>query len=70
MTAVGLGLDALSGQALFVGPTFYMKFNDRAWMAAAWGLQVWGRTSHATFTSLDLSNFERAQAVLRFGYNF
>jgi hypothetical protein len=65
----GLGLDALTGQAFFVGPTFYAKINERVWMSAAWSLQVAGRASSEP-GSLDLTNFERHQAVLRFGYNF
>jgi hypothetical protein len=65
----GLGLDALNGQALFVGPTFYAKFNDKVWMSAAWSVQVAGRAASEP-GALDLTNFERHQAVLRFGYNF
>jgi hypothetical protein len=65
----GLGLDAFAGQAFFIGPTFYAKFNERVWMSAAWSLQVAGHASSEP-GSLDLTNFERHQAVLRFGYNF
>jgi hypothetical protein len=65
----GLGLDVLTGQAFFIGPTFYAKFNERIWMSAAWSLQVAGHASSEP-GSLDLTNFERRQAVLRFGYNF
>jgi hypothetical protein len=65
----GLGLDAFAGQAFFIGPTFYAKFNERIWMSAAWSLQVAGHASNEP-GSLDLTNFERRQAVLRFGYNF
>jgi hypothetical protein len=65
----GLALDALTGHALFVGPNFYAKFNERLWMSAAWSMQVVGRAANDG-GSLDLTNFERHQAVLRFGYNF
>ena len=65
----GLGLDAFTGQALFFGPTFYMKFNDKVWMSAAWSVQVAGHAASEP-GALDLTNFERHQAVLRFGYNF
>jgi hypothetical protein len=64
-----LGLDAPTGQAFFIGPTFYAKFDERVWMSAAWSLQVAGRASREP-GPLDLTNFERRQAVLRFGYNF
>jgi hypothetical protein len=65
----GLGLDTLTGQALFVGPTFYAKFAQCCWVSAAWSVQVAGRAVE-NVGSLDLVNFERHQAKLRFGYNF
>jgi len=65
----GLGLTSLSGHALFVGPTFYWRFSKCCWTAAAWSTQVAGRSVHDA-GSLDLANFERHQAKLRFGYNF
>jgi hypothetical protein len=65
----GLGLDTLRGQALFVGPTFYAKFAQCCWVSAAWSVQIAGRAVDDV-GSLDLINFERHQAKLRFGYNF
>jgi hypothetical protein len=65
----GLGLDTLTGQALFVGPTFYTKFAQCCWASAAWSVQIAGRAVE-NVGSLDLLNFERHQAKLRFGYNF
>jgi hypothetical protein len=65
----GLALDDFAGNALFSGPTFYWKISDLYWMSAAWSIQVAGRAADGT-GSLDLTNFERHQAVLRFGYNF
>jgi hypothetical protein len=65
----GLGLGSLTGHVLFIGPTFYAKFNERIWMSAAWSAQVAGRALNEP-GPLDLTNFERHQALLRFGYNF
>jgi hypothetical protein len=65
----GLGLDALAGQALFVGPTVYVKLSDRSRLTAAWSIQAWGRPAGSTAV-LDLANFERQQARLTFGVNF
>jgi hypothetical protein len=65
----GLGLDRFTGNALFAGPTFYAKFPEKFWMSAAWSTQVTGRAINEIGT-LDLTNFERHRAVLRFGYNF
>jgi hypothetical protein len=65
----GLGLDRFTGNALFVGPTFYVKFSEKAWMSAAWNTQVTGHALNEV-GRLDLTNFERHRALLRFGYNF
>jgi hypothetical protein len=65
----GLGLDRFTGNALFVGPTFYVRFSEKAWMSAAWSAQVAGRV-HNEMGALDTTNFERHRALLRFGYNF
>ena len=62
-------LDRLIGNALFVGPTFYAKLSEKVWMSAAWSAQVAGH-AHNEIGALDLTNFERHRAVLRFGYNF
>jgi hypothetical protein len=65
----GIGLDALAGQALLVGPTAYFQLSERARITASWSFQTWGRPSGANAT-LDLVNFERQQARLVFGLNF
>jgi hypothetical protein len=63
----GLGLDAISGQALFVGPTFYLRIAKDMALSGAWNMQVAGRTAGG---SLDLTHFERQQAKVRFNVNF
>jgi hypothetical protein len=65
----GMSLDRFAGQAAFLGPTFYAKFSERLWMSAAWNIQIAGSAA-AQVGPQDLSNFERHQAKLRFGYNF
>lgn len=65
----GIGLEQLSGQALFVGPTAYLQLSERARVTANWSVQAWGRSSGAN-AALDLVNFERHQAKLVFGVNF
>jgi hypothetical protein len=69
----GIGLDELSGEAFFVGPTAYFKLSERARLTASWSFQAWGRPAGnpaGTNTTLDLVNFERQQARLVFGLNF
>jgi hypothetical protein len=65
----GLGIDRFTGNALFVGPTFYARFSEKAWMSAAWSAQIAGH-AHNEIGSLDTTTFERHRALLRFGYNF
>jgi hypothetical protein len=65
----GIGLDALTGQAVFVGPTAYIELSDRSRLTAAWSIQAWGRST-GSGGALDLVDFERHQARLIFGVNF
>jgi hypothetical protein len=65
----GIGLEALTGQALFIGPTAYFQLSERARITANWSVQAWGRAAGSS-AALDLVNFERHQAKLVFGINF
>src|SRR5262249_24420915 len=64
-----IDLGAFAGQALFVGPSMYAKLSERCWLAAGWSFQVAGKAAGETGW-LDLSNFERHQATLKFGVGF
>jgi hypothetical protein len=66
----GIGLEQLSGQALFVGPTAYFQLSERSRLTASWSVQAWGRSAGSNAAALDLVNFERHQARLVFGMNF
>jgi hypothetical protein len=65
----GIGLDQFEGQALFVGPTAFLKLSERSRLTANWSFQVWGRPAGSA-AALDLVNFERHQARLVLGVNF
>lgn len=65
----GIGLDDFAGQALFVGPTVFLKLSDRSRLTANWSFQAWGHGAGST-AALDLVNFERHQARLVLGVNF
>jgi hypothetical protein len=65
----GIGLDDFAGQALFVGPTAFLKLSDRSRLTANWSFQAWGHAAGST-AALDLVNFERYQARLVLGVNF
>lgn len=60
----GLGLDRLKGEALYMGPTFFMKLGETANLSASWNFQVWGKALDEP-GDLDLVNFERYQILLR-----
>ena len=65
----GIGLEQFTGQALFVGPTAYLKLSERTRLTAAWSFQAWGRPARSS-AALDLANFDRHQARLVYGVNF
>jgi hypothetical protein len=65
----GAGFEMFSGDALYVGPTLYMKLGQRMWLSAAFDVQARGR--HVTAPgALDLVDFERYQANFRLGFEF
>jgi len=65
----GAVLNVFSGQAVYVGPTLYARLGDKAFVSAAWDIQIRGGAIAAP-GALDLANFERHQAKLRFGFEF
>jgi hypothetical protein len=65
----GLGLDAFAGHAVFIGPSIYANLSEHSWIAAGWSAQVAGRANDDAGW-LDLTNFERHQARLLFGFTF
>ena len=66
----GTGLENFVGDALFVGPTLFAKLSKQTWLAAAWGVQVAGRSVETPELALNLEHFTRHQAKLKFGVNF
>ena len=65
----GLGLDSFTGHGFFFGPTVHAKLSERSWILLAWSVQVAGQSADDP-ASLDLRNFERHQATLKFGFTF
>jgi hypothetical protein len=62
-------LSAFTGDALMAGPTLYVQFTPKMFMTAAWNAQVWGREVGTPLT-LNLSEFQRHRARLKFAYEF
>jgi hypothetical protein len=65
----GAGFEMFSGDALYLGPTLYMKLGQRMWLSAAFDVQARGRNVTAP-GALDLVDFERYQANFRLGFEF
>ncbi|MDC7785834.1 hypothetical protein PQJ75_23080 [Rhodoplanes sp. TEM] len=65
----GMGLDRLKGEALYLGPTFSWHIARNAGLSGTVGFQVAGKAV-GDAASLDLENFERMQAMLRFNLLF
>lgn len=61
-----------TGDAVFVGPTLYVKLSKKAAISAAWNTQVWGHEVGAgpNLGSLNLADFQRHRARLRLGVEF
>jgi hypothetical protein len=69
----GAALNVFSGQAVYAGPTVYMRLGGSAFVSAALAFQVRGGAVAApsgASGALDLTNFERIQGKLRLGFEF
>ena len=66
----GLTFGRRKGDAVFAGPTFYAKLSERVWIAAAWNVQLAGRSTEHPDQRLDLDHFSRHEARLKAGFDF
>jgi hypothetical protein len=65
----GLGLDQYVGEAVYVGPTLYVQFTPKIYMAAAWSSQIAGH-SVGDASRLDLTDYQRQRVNFKFGVEF
>src|SRR5215470_1373607 len=65
----GFGLNSLTGEALFAGPTMYLHLSKTLAISGALGIQAAGHAVNVP-GFLDLTNFTRYQATFRLEYNF
>jgi len=67
----GSWFNTFTGDTVFVGPTLYVQITRKIFMTAAWNIQVAGRefTDDGTL-NLNLSEFTRQRAKLKFAYEF
>jgi hypothetical protein len=66
----GVGFNTFTGDAVFLGPTFYWHIAHHVLMSAAWETQIAGHEVGAPPGNLDLTNFSRARARLLFEFEF
>jgi hypothetical protein len=66
----GIWFNTFTGDAVYVGPTMYVQLNRKMFMTAAWNTQVKGRDVDDPCASLNLSEFSRHRAKLKFAVEF
>jgi hypothetical protein len=64
-----IGVSTFTGDALYVGPTFYYKLSRKTFMTAAWATQVAGRSTEVP-GALNLTDFSRQRGKLKFAVEF
>ncbi len=62
-------LTQFTGDAVMLGPSLYVQFTPKMFMTAAWNTQVWGREV-GNQVSLNLAEFQRNRAKLKFAWEF
>jgi hypothetical protein len=64
-----VNLSAFTGDAVLLGPSFYIQITPKMFMTAAWNAQVWGREI-GNPVSFNLAEFQRHRARLKFAWEF
>jgi len=65
----GIACNGFTGDAVYLGPTLYLQLSRKAFVTAAWNVQVAGREAgHAG--ALDLVDFSRHRAKLQLAVEF
>ena len=65
----GLGFNSFTGDAVYLGPTFYWKIAPKVLVSAAWETQIAGREVGVS-SPLDLTDFSRQRARLLIEFEF
>jgi hypothetical protein len=65
----GALFNSFTGDAVYLGPTFYWKIAPKVLMSAAWEAQIAGREAGVT-SALDLTDFSRHRARLLLEFEF
>jgi hypothetical protein len=65
----GLDLGSFTGDAVYLGPTFFWKVGPKTLVSASWEAQVAGREISG-LSPLDLADFSRQRARLLLEFEF
>jgi hypothetical protein len=65
----GIGLGSFTGDAVYLGPTFFWKIGPKTLLSASWEAQVAGREISG-LSPLDLADFSRQRARLLLEFEF
>jgi hypothetical protein len=65
----GAAFDSFTGDAVYLGPTFYWRITPKILMSAAWQAQIVGREVGVS-SALDLTDFSRERARLLLEFEF
>jgi hypothetical protein len=65
----GAAFNTFTGDAVFVGPTFYWQISPKILMSAAWNAQIAGHETGVA-QALDLTDFSRQRARLLLEFEF
>ena len=66
----GTWFNSFTGDALYLGPTLYVQLGRKMFMTAAWSAQVRGHDVEIPGSTLNLSEFSRQRAKLKFAVEF
>jgi hypothetical protein len=64
----GIFFNSFTGDTVYVGPTLYVQLARKAFMTAAWNSQIAGH--EVGVGPLDLTDFSRHRAKVKFAYEF
>ena len=65
----GVAFNSFTGDAVYLGPTFYWEITPKILMSAAWEAQIAGREVGVS-SALDLTDFSRERARLLLEFEF
>jgi hypothetical protein len=64
----GTTLNSFTGDAVYLGPTFFWKINPKTLISASWEAQIAGHEGGGS--TLDLTDFSRQRARLLVEFEF